>query len=127
MQAYVQLLANMLVADRIALGVVPTFVRNPRILDVDAESAFVLGVHGQIYTAGAFSFLGEWIFSAERPSFEHDGGTFGIEIRTRGHFFKIVVTNQSRINPTQFLTGTDVEFHPDNWRIGFNLTRLLPF
>jgi hypothetical protein len=132
MQAYVQLMVNALLADRVAIGVVPTFLRNPRILDVDSESAFALGLHGQVYTDGALSVLGEWIFSEEVPDFVDgstmlkDGGTFGIEIRTRGHFFKIVVTNQSRMNPTQFLPGTANEFQPDMWRLGFNIQRLIP-
>ena len=72
--------------------------------------------------------MGEWILSEARgDDLTHDGGTFGIELRTRGHFFKIVVTNQSRMNPTQFLGGTNKAFRPDEWRFGFNLTRLLPF
>jgi hypothetical protein len=31
------------------------------------------------------------------------------------------------MNPTQVLGGTPVDFEPDEWRFGFNLTRLLPF
>ena len=127
-QAYVQLVANVLVAERLALGVVPTFLRNPRLEDDDPESVFVVGVNGQLYpTEGAFSVFGEWIFGEARPDHTSDSGTFGIELRTRGHFFKILVTNQSELNPTQFLAGTSDAFDADNVRLGFNLTRLLPF
>jgi hypothetical protein len=31
------------------------------------------------------------------------------------------------MNPTQFLGGSNVSFEPDEWRFGFNITRLLPF
>ena len=86
-----------------------------------------LGPHAQVYTSGALSFLGEWILSEAREGFANDAGTFGIELRTRGHFFKIVVTNQVLTNPTQFLAGTNNDFIADEWRLGFNITRLLPF
>ncbi len=127
-QAYAQLIVNALLGDRLALGAVPTLLHNPRIRDSGKETAFVLGLHAQLYTSGALSFLGEWILSEARgDDLTNDGGTFGIELRTRGHFFKIVVTNQSRMNPTQFLGGANKDFRPDEWRFGFNLTRLLPF
>jgi hypothetical protein len=127
MQAYVQVLANALVGGRLAVGVVPTFLRNPRLRDLEAESAFVLGLQGQLSTDGAFSFFGEWIVSEERAQQENDTGSFGVEIRTRGHFFKILVTNNSLVNATQVLGGAFAPVSTNNLRFGFNLTRLLPF
>jgi len=128
MQLYVQLLANMLFADRLAVGVAPSLLRNPAILDVDSETALSVGLHGQLYLDRTWSVLAEWIFSEERPFATRDSGTFGVEIRTRGHFFKLLVTNQALMNPTQFLAGTDNDFtDTGDWRFGFNLTRLLPF
>ena len=127
-QAYFQLVADALIADRLAISVVPTLLHNPRILDVDEETAFVLGVSGQARLDGSWSLLAEWIFSEERDDFANDSGAFGFEIRTSGHFFKFLITNQSRMNPTQFLAGTDNDFFDlDHWRFGFNVTRILPF
>lgn len=128
MQAYAQLIINTLLGDRVAVGAVPTLLYNSRIRDLDKKTAFVLGLHAQVYTSGALSFLGEWIISESRGNdLTNDSGTFGIELRTRGHFFKIIVTNQARMNPTQFLGGTNKRFETDEWRFGFNVTRLLPF
>jgi hypothetical protein len=126
-QFYTQLLANALVADQLALGLAPTYLRNPRIQDVEAHNTLSLGVYGQWYFDRTFSVLGEWIFTEEIPDLEHDTGTFGIEIRTRGHHFKIVATNQPAINPTQHLAGSPNPFTFDELRLGFNITRLLPF
>ena len=126
-QMYAQLMINVLVGDRLAIGVVPTYLRNPRIRDFDAENAFVLGLHGQVYVSRSVSFLTEWIVSEARAERANDSGTFGVELETRGHFFKIVLTNQTRLNPTQFLGGTPFDFQPDEWRLGFNITRILPF
>ena len=126
-QFYAQLLIDALPLDWLAIGLVPTYLRNPSLLDPEPEDTFVMGVHGQVYVSDAISLLGEWIFSESRTDLEHDSGTFGMEIETRGHFFKLVVTNQPRMNPTQYLAGSPNEFTGDELRLGFNITRLLPF
>ena len=127
MQAYAQLLLDVLLGEELAVGVVPTYLRNPRLLDPESEDAFALGLHAQWYLADGVSLLGEWIITEERESLENDSGTLGIEIETRGHFFKLLLTNQPRMNPTQFLAGTPAPFELDEMRLGFNITRLLPF
>jgi len=127
-QAYVQVIANALLFDRLALGVLPTMLRNPRIFDDEPETSFVVGLNGQLYFNPTWSFLAEWVVSEERPDLEYDSGTFGLEIRTRGHFFKLLVTNQHALNATQVLAGSGADFwETDNLRFGFNITRLLPF
>ena len=128
MQAYAQVIANAMVGGRLALGVVPTLLWNPRILDHDPEAAVSVGVNGQLYLNHRWSLFGEWIFSQPRPDQEHDSGSFGAEIRTRGHSFKLVVTNQHQMNPTQTLAGSaDDFFDPGTWRFGFNIQRTMRF
>jgi len=126
-QAYVQLIGNARIGERVAVGVVPTYLRNPRVRSDESDDAFSLGVNGQFYLTDEISVLGEWIFSEERPTLENDSGTFGIEFATRGHFFKIIVTNQTRMNATQYLAGTPLPFDADQLRLGFNIQRVLPF
>ncbi|MEM7417641.1 MAG: DUF5777 family beta-barrel protein [Gemmatimonadota bacterium] len=128
MQAYAQLIANVLLADgAVAVGVVPSWLYNPRIRDAESFNSVALGVHGQWYFADGKSLVGEWIFSEQVTDVENDSGTFGIEIETRGHFFKLIVTNQTSMQPTQYLAGSASSFDTDNLRLGFNVTRLLPF
>lgn len=127
LQFYAQLLANVLMGDRLAVGLVPTFLRNPRLRDVEADNAIALGIQAQWYAAPAVSFLAEWLITEARAGQAYDTGTFGVEFETRGHFFKILFTNQSRINATQVLGGAAVPFEFDQLRVGFNITRLLPF
>jgi len=126
-QYYAQALINASVADRFALGVVPTAFRNPRIEDDDPVSTFTLGLHGQYYATDSVSLLAEWILSVESVNYPHDGVSAGVEFQTRGHFFKLVLTNQVRMNPTQYLVGTPFEYGKDDWRLGFNITRLIRF
>ena len=128
MQAYAQVVANTILGDRLALGVVPTLLWNPRIKDHDPEAAVSVGVNGQIYLDGMWSLFGEWIFSQPREDQEYDSGSFGAEIRTRGHAFKLVVTNQHQMNPTQTLGGAEEDFFdPASWRFGFNIQRTVRF
>src|SRR5690606_3702138 len=109
-QAYVQVPLEARLGEPVALGVVPTWLHNPRIRDPESDDAFVLGVHGQVSLTDAVSLLGEWIVSDERPDQEYDTGTFGVQLRTRGHFFKLLVTNQVRMNPSQVLGGSEAPF-----------------
>ena len=128
MQAYAQLIANTMLGDRVALGVVPTLLWNPRIQDHDAATTVSVGVNGQLYLDQRWSLVGEWIFSQAREDQEYDSGSFGVEIRTRGHFFKLLVTNQHQMNSTQTLAGAAEDFmDPDSWRLGFNIQRRLRF
>jgi hypothetical protein len=126
-QAYGQVVVNALLGGRVALGAVPTILRNPRIEETDAENVFVLGLNGQIYLSEQVSLLGEWALTEERVNLAYDPATFGIELETGGHFFKIVLTNTARMNPSQYLGGSAFEFTPDEWRLGFNVTRVLAF
>jgi hypothetical protein len=126
-QYYVQAMLNASFRDLFALGVVPTVFRNPRIEDIDPVNTFALGLHGQYYATRSISVLAEWIVSVESVNYPHDGVSFGFEIETRGHYFKLLLTNQVRMNPTQFLVGTPFEYGKDDWRLGFNVTRLLSF
>jgi hypothetical protein len=126
-QAYGQVVVNVLLGGRVALGAVPTVLRNPRIEETSVGNVFVLGLNGQIYLSEQVSLLGEWALTEERVNLAYDPAAFGIEFETGGHFFKIVLTNTARMNPSQFLGGSAFEFTPDDWRLGFNVTRILTF
>ncbi|MEQ9397641.1 MAG: DUF5777 family beta-barrel protein [Longimicrobiales bacterium] len=122
-QWYGQVILNGKVGSDLAIGVVPTVLGNP---DIDAEekgTTVSVGVNGQLYLTRRTSLLAEWIFSEEQTNRPYDSGTFGVEMRVGGHFFKLVLTNQQFMNPTQHLTGASRKFEPDEWRVGFNITR----
>lgn len=131
-QGYVQLIFNVLVARRLAFGVVPTYLHNPRIADATAADAFSLGTNGTLYLSSMAAIFGEWIASEARPDYDDpsvtlkDAVTIGLQLETGGHFFKLMITNSRRLNPTQVLPGTPYAFNPHEWRFGFNITRVLP-
>ncbi len=127
MQAYGQLIVNALLGERFALGVVPTLVHNPRLQDLDSDNGFYVGVNGQVYLTPSMSVLLESVFGDSNPETPNEPITFGIEFNTGGHVFKLLSTNQFRMNPAQFYPGAAFDFEPDAWLFGFNITRLLPF
>lgn len=126
-QYYGQAIVDASISDRFAVGVVPTVFRNPRIEDVDPATTFVLGLHGQYRATRSLSLIAEWIASVESVAYPHDGVSFGLEIETLGHFFKLLATNQVRMNPTQYLVGTPFGYGKNDWHFGFNITRALRF
>lgn len=118
------MVANALFAGRFALGVVPTLLWNPRILSHDPQTTVSVGVNAQLYLDRTWSLVGEWIVSQAREGREYDSGSFGAEIRTGGHFFKLLVTNQHQMNPTRTLAGAAEDFlDTGSWRFGFNIER----
>ena len=126
-QYYAQLIFNTQIHKKLAFGVVPSYLYNFAILSDDIEHAFVVGLYGQWYLGSLFSVLAEWNISASGYYFGYDASSIGIELGTGGHFFKILVTNSTALNPTQFLPGTTTDFSTDEWRLGFNVTRILDF
>jgi hypothetical protein len=126
-QGYAQGILNMLVADKWAIGVVPTFLYNAYLESDDVERALTLGLSGQWYLNRLVSLLAEWNIAERWFDYRHDAVAVGLELETGGHFFKIVATNSTALDPSQFVVGSFDSFDPDRWRLGFNITRLLKF
>jgi len=126
-QYYGQLILNARIAERLALGVVPSYLYNVSLDPADPVQDLFWGFYGQLYLTRVLSLMGELNLSEKRGDLEHQAGAFGIELETGGHFFKIFLTNSLRLNPSQYLVGTDFPFEPEEWRLGFTVTRLLRF
>jgi hypothetical protein len=77
-----------------------------------------------VYLSDDWSLLGEWNFSDPWEDRLYDWGAFGVELEAGGHFFKLLLTNSTSTNPAQFLAGTPFKFEPEEWRLGFNITRM---
>lgn len=126
-QYYGQVILNTLLGERLALGFVPSYLYNVQLERSDPEQDLFLGFGAQLFLTDVLSVNGEWTVGESRAEAEHDVGSFGVELETGGHFFKIFLSNSVRINPSQSLPGTDFPFEPDEWRLGFAITRLLRF
>lgn len=126
-QLYGQLILNTIIADRVALGVVPSYLYNVLLDRVDPVQDLYWGLYGQLFLTDIFSLNAEFNLGENRGELRHDAGAFGLELETGGHFFKVFLTNSVRLNPSQYLVGTEFAFEPDEWRLGFAITRILHF
>ncbi len=127
LQYYGQLILNARPGPRWAVGVVPSYLYNVLLERDDPAKDLYWGFYSQLYLTDVVSFMAEWNTGKNRGELEHDAGSLGLELETGGHFFKVFVGNSLRLNPTQYLAGADYPFEPEEWRLGFTITRLLRF
>lgn len=116
-----------MVNKKLGIGLVPSYLYNSNIYRADVQNSFTLGMNAQYYFTNMFSVLAEFNPTVNGYLNRFDSAAFGIELETGGHFFKIILTNNAKLNPTQFLSGADKKFGDGEWRLGFNITRLLKF
>ncbi len=124
-QYYAQLIINSMYDSKIAIGLVPSYLYNSHITCPDLQYTFTLGTYAQYYINDLWSLLIEWNPTVTGWRQYHNPVAFGFELETGGHFFKVILTNSADLNTSQFLSGADLPFNDGNWRIGFNITRLL--
>lgn len=126
-QYYGQLILNAMFDNKLGIGIVPSVLYNSDIYNPTKKSSFTFGTNIQYYLATWFSLLAEWNPTVSGYRNLYDSFSFGFELETGGHFFKIIAANNSNLNTSQFLGGSDLDITAKNLRIGFNITRLLKF
>jgi hypothetical protein len=127
LQYYGQLVLNARLGERWAVGVVPSYLHDLHVEDSEAEGDVFLGLNTLLLISGGLGLEAEWNLSQPREDREHDTGSLGVELETGGHFFKVFLTNSVLLNPGQYLAGSPFAFEPEEWRLGFTITRLLRF
>lgn len=124
-QYYGQLIFNTMLWKKLGIGVVPSYLYNSHILCVDTEYSFTVGSYLQYYVSTLWSVFFETNTTVTGFRRTYNPITLGIELETGGHFFKIFLSNSRALNPTQFLAGADLNVRDGDWRLGFNITRIL--
>lgn len=131
-QAFGQLILNTMLKKRLGIGLVPSYLYNTDIrFENETKDTFRLGTYLQYYVSPWWSIFVEWApyISGYRSLVEQEYNpfTYGIELETGGHFFKILLTNSKYLNSSQYLAGADIPADRNDWRLGFMITRLLKF
>ncbi|MBR9975171.1 MAG: hypothetical protein KFF77_06290 [Bacteroidetes bacterium] len=126
-QAYGQLIVNTMLGDSFAFGLVPSYLHNSHLECAETQYSFTIGLHAQYYITDVFNVLAEWNPTITGWRGGHNPVSFGIELETGGHFFKVILSNSDLLNPTQFLAGAPDAFNDGKLRFGFNITRVLVF
>lgn len=126
-QYYGQLIFNTMLGGRLGIGLVPSYLYNSHIFCLKTEDSFTLGNYVQLYLGKTWSLFVETNPTVAGWRRSYNPVSFGLELETGGHFFKVLLSNSTRLNPSQFLEGADYKFSNGDLVIGFNITRLLSF
>ncbi len=134
-QYYAQFIYNTLLFDgKLGIGIVPSYLYNSTLFSVDKQYTFTLGNYYQYYFNDMWGAWLEYnpalsgyqgILQPGETGRSYDALSFGTSIETGGHVFYIFATNNTRLNPAQYLVGAPTDASPENWRIAFSITRYL--
>ena len=134
-QYFGQLIYNTMLLDKkLGIGVVPSYLFNSDIFNPEWRYTFTLGNYYQYYFNSMWSVMVEYnpIVTGYQGPIESSSSersynslTFGLDIETGGHFFRLLVTNNARLNTSQYLVGSDRSVSSGDWRLGFNISRHL--
>jgi hypothetical protein len=132
-QYYAQLIYNTMLFDKkLGVGIVPSYLYNSFIYAVDKQYTFTIGTYLRYYYNRTWSL---WLehnaivsgyqgrIRLDETGKSYNSLTFGIGIETGGHIFDIMITNNARLNSTQYLVGADRGAGDNNWRLGFGILR----
>lgn len=132
-QYYAQLIYNaMLLDNKLGIGIVPSYLYNSFIYAVDKQYSFTLGTYIQYYFNRIWSL---WIehnaiisgyqgrIRLDETGKSYNTLTFGAALETGGHIFNIMLTNNARLNSSQYLVGADRSADSNQWRLGFGILR----
>jgi hypothetical protein len=132
-QFYAQAIYNaMLFEKKLGLGIVPSYLYNSFIYSVDKQYTFTMGTYAQYFFNRTWSLWLEYnaIVSGyqgkirlDETGKSHNSLAFGFIIDTGGHIFNLLLTNNARINPSQYLVGGDRSVSDGEWRLGFAILR----
>ncbi|RMH64060.1 MAG: hypothetical protein D6677_05855 [Calditrichaeota bacterium] len=140
-QYYVRFIANTMFLDnKLGIGLTPVWIYNSFIFandyDQQPKYTFALPVYVQYFFNRMWSVfvesgsvLGGWNgnihydASSERAS--HPSWAGGLALETGGHVFYLFLTNNRRLNPTQYHIGAEHAFNADNIVFAFGITREL--
>ncbi|KAA3660183.1 MAG: hypothetical protein DWQ10_07240 [Calditrichaeota bacterium] len=141
-QFYGQIVFNtMFLQKKLGLGIIPSVVYNSFIFanDYAADKKYTVSipVYTQYYINRMWSIWTEYMpvvagwkgnlfYDAADANRSHNSISSGIAIETGGHVFYLFATNNTRLNPTQYLVGAPASADDrDAWRIAFCITREL--
>lgn len=126
------------ITDGLGVAVVPGLLLNPDETNSDDDLLLTVGLGTRWNFWGNVSLIGEWVPIVSGYTETFTVGTFnrfdswsgGIEIATAGHVFQIVTSNSVGLTTDHYMRGGDLDirdFFDGDFRIGFNIFRVLNF
>lgn len=121
-----QLILTRKFGDLFSLAILPTYVHRNFVNYDDQNDLFALGSALSITINKKLAVLGEYYYNFNQTGFREDKLSslgVGVEIKTYGHNFHIILTNSRGFGETQFIPGTISDFTKGQFRLGFTITR----
>jgi Membrane bound beta barrel domain (DUF5777) len=132
-QFYGQLIYNTMLFDKkLGIGILPSYLYNSFIYAVAKQYTFTFGTYIQYYFNRMWSL---WIehnaivsgyqgrIRLDETGKSYNSLSFGASLETGGHIFKFIVSNNTRLNSSQYLVGADQSASDNKWRLGFGIIR----
>ncbi|SIO41169.1 DUF5777 family beta-barrel protein [Chitinophaga niabensis] len=117
----------------LSLAVLPTYVHRNRVVHMDVNDMFAVGVGGRLRFSKRLALVVDYFLpfreQASKDYFEGRGVKFynplgvGLEIETGGHVFSVNFTNSTAILENQFIPETTSTWLEGQFRWGFNISR----
>lgn len=121
--------------DRISVLLVPGVLANGNVGTDDEDTVLSLGFAAKFMIVEDFSFFVEGVplLSGQNTAAPvdltgdvfYDAFTLGLERKIGGHVFHVYITNSLGLTTNQYMSGGDFDFSDGDFRLGFNIYRLL--
>ena len=130
-----QIIFSKQIHEKFALNMVPGMLYNPDGRVSDESPLTTLGLGVQIELWDNIAFTAEWVpildgYSTATPLTmldDFDSWSAGVQAVVGGHVFHIFVTNTFGLATSQFMQGGDWDLLEGDFRLGFNIYRILDF
>jgi mono/diheme cytochrome c family protein len=118
-----QLMLSRQFTNALSVLLVPSLATNTYYLDPLTENTFALGTGARFMFMENISLVGEWVPVLSGYKFRHNAWGLGLEYKVGGHVFHVFATNSFGLTSDQYLTGGNLDFKENDYRIGFNIYR----
>ncbi len=127
-------------SSKISVLLVPGILLNGNVNATDEDAIFTVGFAGKFMLAKDFSVFVEGVpilsgATGAAPvggvraeggkSVFNDAFTIGLERKVGGHVFHVYITNSLGLAAGQYMSGGDLDFTNGDFRLGFNIYRIL--
>lgn len=139
---FAQLVLTRQLSDRIALLLNPGVVVNGNVTISNEQAIFTIGFGGKFRILKGLSIFGEGstIVSGIDDALPvggagaqngqpivYDAFTLGLEHSIGGHVFHVYISNSLGLTPTQVMNGGNLDFANGEFRLGFNIYRVIRY
>ena len=124
-QYFFSFIANTMIVKKLGIGLVSTILLNSNCNCEEVYNSITLGAYLQYYFNEHWSLFVEANPTLDGWRSKYDTYTVGTEYEIGGHFFKIILSNNTGLNSTHIHSGAADKFESGDLHLGFVISRVL--